>query len=539
MNFAASVFFERLRRSEAHQTSDIVKFLKEIDSEVDRYTTKISALETEIALLNSQRQRLQSHRTSISFLLSPIHRLPNELLTRIFTLACEKNVLNSDPGFRDGVALRIAGVSFRWRVLAIACSEIWSSIVIQLHDGTEPEEVRLQLEHQLDIYLERSKDQRLTLEIYVGVPWRQVVHDPLITKLVQHSARWQHLTLHDGYQVEEADIRNLRTHVPLPSTLETLTIRIGPQPFPLSWIPSPNSLRIMDIDTYLPGVEEGIIPPPMDKVTSLTFIPKLDSLFEPLNWFPNIEHLALTSAREFIEAVDVSNGSPHIVPITSLEINFLSQLSSNPDPTLDFLQIVMDFLTAPALSTLSINEIDTGVGSGVPRTSDQYSFTCISTFIERSGCRLSVLELSGLFIQDRSIVDLLKKLSSLVELHIHDPLRGRTDARSRPFPISKDLIESLHAYQPSSLHLSISPIVPNLSVLVLKVQSRKFDHLSFVSTILSRWIPTDKLHTEDTGVSCLRSVELHILEPVNEEVYLPLVPAGKSGMRIVVKRVRN
>ncbi|KAE9389970.1 hypothetical protein BT96DRAFT_363518 [Gymnopus androsaceus JB14] len=453
MNFAASVFFERLRRSEAHQTSDIVKFLKDIDSEMDRYTTKISALETEIAFLNSQRQRLQSHRTSISSLLSPIHRLPNELLARIFTLACEKNVLNSDPGSRDEVALRIASVSFRWRVLAIACSEIWSSVVIQLHDGTEVEEVRLQLEHQLDIHLERSKDQRLTLEIYVGIPWRRFIDDPLVTKMVQHSARWQHLTLHDGYQVEEADILNLRTHMPLPSTLETLTIRVGPQPFPVSWIPSPNSIRVMDIDTYLPGVE-GSITPPMDKVTSLTFVPRLDSLFEPLNWFPNIEHLALTSAREFIEAVDVSNGSPHIVPITSLEINFLSQLSSNPDPTLDFLQIVMDFLTAPALSTLSINEIDTGVGSGVPRTSDQHSFSCISTFIERSGCLLSVLELSGLFIQDRSIVDLLKKLSSLVELRIHDPLRGRTGTRSRPFPISKDLIESLHAHQSSSLHLS-------------------------------------------------------------------------------------
>lgn len=129
------------------------------------------------------------------------------------------------------------------------------------------------------------------------------------------------------------------------------------------------------------------------------------------------------------------------------------------------------------------------------------------------------------------IVDLLKHLRSLVELSLEPPYMK---SGSLFYPISRELIESFHAHRISSLRSSISPIVPNLRSLVLKVKSNGFHHTSFISTIFSRWIP-DQAYAAKIGVYCLRSVDLHLAEPVSQADYLPLAHYEKSGMRIVVK----
>ena len=44
--------------------------------------------------------------------------------------------------------------------------------------------------------------------------------------------------------------------------------------------------------------EDFNITPPVERVTSLTFSPDAEDLFEPLNWFPNLEHLGLSDYFE-------------------------------------------------------------------------------------------------------------------------------------------------------------------------------------------------------------------------------------------------
>ncbi|KAE9409779.1 hypothetical protein BT96DRAFT_806663, partial [Gymnopus androsaceus JB14] len=159
----ASVLYERLRSFSSPQRSEISQILKDIDNDLDDCASEISALEAGIAFLHSQRERLQNHKLYLSTLLSPIHCLPNELLTEIFTFACVIEGLDIDSiQSANKQTFDIATVCCRWRCLAISCSELWSNIEL----GLPVAESELEVQHgYLDLFLSRSKQHLLTLFI--------------------------------------------------------------------------------------------------------------------------------------------------------------------------------------------------------------------------------------------------------------------------------------------------------------------------------------------------------------------------------------
>jgi hypothetical protein len=476
--------------------------------------------------------------------LSPIHRLPNELLNKIFLFACAENVLTFRATHH---AVNIAAVCGRWRLLAISYSSLWSSFQIHLRDDDSTEAdtrdgllpdtndedalANSQLETCLDTYLKRSRQQPLTLYI-VAEKLRDPEGDPehpLLSKLVAHSSRWKHLTL-DVFSISRYNGTSLRNAVATPS-LETLTFvtLTGDEPLVSEWILSAFSLRTLFLSSYLP-FSNVTTPGSLDRVSSLTSSVDVEGLFKPLNWFPSLQHLRLHDLGNIRSSSNLTAALPcHCqVPITSLEIDL--RAVSKSGNKLDLLGLAMNFLSAPSLSKLVINLHQSQYAIEI-----HSSFLLICGFIERSRCTLTVLDLKNISIADKYVVDLLKHLRSLVDLTLQDP--GAFSSRSRrtvTYPISKGLIESLHAHRPSSLRPSLSPIVPDLRSLVLRVRSKNFDPLSFISTISSRWIP-DRDYSKKIGMACLRSVELHLSESFNETDYLPLAPFEKAGMRVVVK----
>ncbi|KAF9058925.1 hypothetical protein BDP27DRAFT_1203166, partial [Rhodocollybia butyracea] len=58
--------------------------LLSIDEDLDGYESEIHRLQIRIADIQNRRERLKTHAKCLRSLLSPIRKLPNELLTSVF-----------------------------------------------------------------------------------------------------------------------------------------------------------------------------------------------------------------------------------------------------------------------------------------------------------------------------------------------------------------------------------------------------------------------------------------------------------------------
>ncbi|KIK62722.1 hypothetical protein GYMLUDRAFT_164242, partial [Collybiopsis luxurians FD-317 M1] len=183
-DISAKIISERLRSPGIPQRSEISQIMHDIDKDLETYNQQISSLESQLAFLRSQQERLRSRKTVLSSLLSPIHYLPNEILLRIFIFLTRDT---NDLATVLPSALSIASVCSRWRELAISFAGVWSSFEITFG---YPEEPTPPLARRLDIFLERSRDQPLDLNIV-----NPDTEHPLLPRLVRHSNRWRHLTL--------------------------------------------------------------------------------------------------------------------------------------------------------------------------------------------------------------------------------------------------------------------------------------------------------------------------------------------------------
>ncbi|KDQ19492.1 hypothetical protein BOTBODRAFT_28068 [Botryobasidium botryosum FD-172 SS1] len=105
--------------------------------------------------------------------LVPIHRLPHELLSFIFTLAQDDLV---DPPSKNKFLLNISSVSFLWREIALSTAVLWTNIFPHLF--------------LLDTFLARSKGADLTVYVqYKTTTPRDVAK--LITEMKIRQDRWK------------------------------------------------------------------------------------------------------------------------------------------------------------------------------------------------------------------------------------------------------------------------------------------------------------------------------------------------------------
>ncbi|KAJ3746663.1 hypothetical protein DFH05DRAFT_1542079 [Lentinula detonsa] len=101
--------------------------------------------------LRLRRQGLLNHTEKLSALLSPIRRLADDILSLIFVLCCEDNMLTHN--WRYAHALTISSVCSRYPAL-------WSNLTIDSQDDND------HIESVLALYLTRSKTYPLVLESY-------------------------------------------------------------------------------------------------------------------------------------------------------------------------------------------------------------------------------------------------------------------------------------------------------------------------------------------------------------------------------------
>ncbi|KAK7026071.1 hypothetical protein VNI00_015717 [Paramarasmius palmivorus] len=139
-------------------------FLRDVETELQRYDEELSRLRLLSQQLEIQRKELLKKAVQHRSWLSPIRKLPVEILQTIFLYTCPTNsshslVIDSDKAFRDAPAYKLSCVSFHWKTIASGLPRLWSSLKVDIFElDTDPRSL-------LQLYLDNSRNQPLNLEI--------------------------------------------------------------------------------------------------------------------------------------------------------------------------------------------------------------------------------------------------------------------------------------------------------------------------------------------------------------------------------------
>ncbi|KIK65771.1 hypothetical protein GYMLUDRAFT_240248 [Collybiopsis luxurians FD-317 M1] len=458
--------------------SGIPGLLHSLDRDLDGYRDEISRLENQLQSARVRYEEAQEKAIALRSLLAPIHRLPNELLTQIF-----------DSPFC------LSAVCSRWRSLCLLHSKVWSKIAVDCIEGSE-------LGNAVDLYIERSKPQLLTIHIsYLpnGL-FHRGEHSMLLQKLVSSCARWRHVTL---------SLESLSREIPYLSGLDFPALES------LNFEKAKDSVADLGIFTRSPTLQTlnaytRLIPNQevLGRIIKLSLLS--GGMHQVLRLCSNIQTLTISEEVKGMFSFNL----PAAIPVPTL--THLHVRGGN------YLWSVFHSLITPALTTLHITH------NG---QNGDASCAYVERFLARSGCSLTNLIIEANWA-DKTILGLLQRLPLLEELSIWDP-----EMTSYSRTITEVLMESLYGDQSSH------PLIPKLHSLSLMVPLTEFDHELFMDMILSRWI-SDEEDAASIGVSCIRSVKLRVYEDglsslpprsMDEAEYLPLVQLRKMGLHLTLQ----
>lgn len=200
--------------------------------------SRIAVLQAELAGIVEEKARTDALLNDIAAVLHPSRRLPQEILSNIFSIALNSfpipmasnfNTLSMvDSLHRSYPAWVLSKVSSRWRRAALGNSSIWSRLILSF-DSSHWEDNALNISFLLMSFLSRSGNQPIILHLGSMEPDALYNH-PALPILLMSCHRWQHafICIHwSDYAVLES--------APSPFThLEFLYLLFRQSP-PLDW----------------------------------------------------------------------------------------------------------------------------------------------------------------------------------------------------------------------------------------------------------------------------------------------------------------
>ncbi|KAK1227526.1 hypothetical protein PQX77_009433, partial [Marasmius sp. AFHP31] len=144
-------------RSTTANKATVSQYLHDVELEMAEFQVEINRLRTSIYTIERKRDRLKRNAELYKSLLFPIHAVPSEILSIIFTFSCERNVLS---GSALPSALRLSMVCGRWRDIIFSSPHLWSNVEIDFGAWTKGSDVMTQLS---ELYLTRSQNSPLRL----------------------------------------------------------------------------------------------------------------------------------------------------------------------------------------------------------------------------------------------------------------------------------------------------------------------------------------------------------------------------------------
>ncbi|KAJ8074330.1 hypothetical protein PM082_012643 [Marasmius tenuissimus] len=522
--------------------------LNKVDLEITIFNQLIRALESRILEAQSKRDSLQRHASQVLSLLSPIRRLPWEIMVKIFKFAANigsmgDNILGTSSQWMSR-AFRISAVCFRWRTIALDTPELWAHFAVDLQTrAKEP----------LDLFLDRSRQRPLSLAI-THTNRRASPALSVLRSLAGQSSRWSSVDYHYLRHDETLTLMNAIQELPLvehvvcparglgtPVTLneqlrqcallDTLTIRYDK--FPEVDIPSlPLSHPGCLIFQY--GPKEAFN-------NSLKVLKSCADVIEELTY----ESLPDEEERGFI--FQANHASPWDIqePIKCKQVGKLLVHFYHPDGIYPHLSDIFRLLTLPSLVNLGL------LGDcSVDRCFEgSWPAALFDEFVVRSKCQNLTSLNFYLPLSDAEVIASLQHFLALEELHITELFTeeiGDIKPDKLVKTVTKMLVEKLTVADPEKKGHSggIGPqsFLTKLRSLRLWVRDHFDADEEFVEMVKSRWYPFYSGSVNDSQfLHCrLESVTLVIQDrDVERSVYKPLKVLDSEGMRVVVKANRT
>ncbi|KAJ7661310.1 hypothetical protein DFH06DRAFT_372835 [Mycena polygramma] len=429
-------------------------------AELERYDAEIHRISLSLSELVSQRVALESHVDVCRGVLSPVRRLPMELLAEIFEMSTapfkDRKLANSATprAEQDGLGkydlLQLSQVCSRWHSVALGTSRLWSTIALDTECWRRPLSQAKALS-LIACALERSQAHLLTVGLWLEAgDW----HARKVMELLgPHAERWQCLYLSAaGNSSQHLSVVKGRLH-----SLTTVNFALRYEGLDaLAVAPALHTVSFTGAPKYIPRL-------PWSQIRIFKFFWRTDNLFAPSTAFFTARLLG--RAAQFRFNAELKNPDAEWVSVSSdLGCLFLA-LELASESAKFVLGRILGSLTLPHLEQLNLG----------PRrdtlpvwNSDQFA-----AFAARSSLHTHLLCLHlRVVITDDELLEALSVLPSLESL----TLSGNNDHTS----ITDVLLEGL-TWNPER-RLSILPKLEHLSL----SSRRQFSDAAYVDCLLTR-----------------------------------------------------
>ncbi|PBK95176.1 hypothetical protein ARMGADRAFT_963820 [Armillaria gallica] len=382
-------------------------------------------LKEKIDILDQERTRISEAIHECQGIISPVRRLPPELLCQIFlgTIERAQTTADVDTQLHDTKSvgyspLSISSVSAKWRSIALSFPELWSSINILLlvDDGGFSDDLNSK---RLHLYLDRSQGYPLSISIY-DLAGGMVDDLPayLITVLSPSSTRIRELSLHLPAHLF-FEISTLRLSLPL---LETLILHCtieedlyGYNPIRLfAFTPSLISLKFIDV-----------LEPDQSFELPWSQVKQYKSVHHDDTFHGNISqphhHLSVLRELQQVEECILRLGEAShefdfegiIFPLVCLQLRVLdlsSRITDEGEDNSGFQQVA-DRFTLPALTTLKVS--CSREGDEPART-----FTSIYHLLNHSKPPITILQFDNGLILTEDLLNLFRVTPTLEDVRL-------------------------------------------------------------------------------------------------------------------------
>lgn len=419
-------------------------------AELEAVEEDITRLQARLADIQRRKCELTSYVEDLGALLSPIKRMPPEIMARVFDFCGDVHVRgpHCEPSRR--APLLLGGVCRNWRTLSLALPRLWTALYLDLPTtGTFDTQ-----EEILHAWIHRSHPFPISLWL-----WNDFLTDdvpaPFLRRLshiiAENAERWRAIFVHFPSATRDWDHFNALVRCQMPALEE---LEISPQCVP--WAPfRPEFLpRLKELQIPAGAMPDSHRTLPWTQLTQLTlrggYRPAdIEELLRILTCAPLLAHLHVEITQYKCETK--WDGARERISMPCLATLVLVTISNHEDCITHF----MDAVTTPALRDFQLL-------TRVWDTSGMATSWCHDSFLAllaRSKCSLNHFTLTAVDISTAELRQVLECCPSLVLLKLNG-----MDVPSLIAPLLQDMINA--SEQDRNL-----PLAPWLKAISLSCES--------------------------------------------------------------------
>jgi hypothetical protein len=520
----------KLRQS--YRLSDIerqhlAEILSNAGDDVKRLDKEIARLSGLLFSLRKAREEIVAASNLAKSMLSPIQKLPPEILNCIFKL-CDTKIYLTARRTRSPINALVS-VCSSWREQVLSNRSLWSTFDVKLGSG-ELSRSNVQLFKEL---LDRSADGPLDIRVKVSMEYSASVSCGRIFRILQGvSNRLHHFTL-DCHPKYHQECFGIISHLPELKTLYLSTDANFAGDTPLLRVVAPQLHSVTFLNRAADHYQFSY-DLPWSQLSTLSLGPGKLAYF----WDALSKCTTLTNAELRFCHNDMITSAPDTILSSNLSSLTLEGINADKHSSTCF-----DALSLPSLRKFTLKAVPYHMPYGLPGfwvKFDVFPVTAFAALLHRSNCSLTSLHLRSVLFTEEGLISTLQidKLDTLTDLVVTEPQRSSCawyeeypeyeDWEDTDYPDRKNskgfntccvttgLLEKLTIGFDSDTGSSLSffqrPFLPNLQRLTLKGKGyrEKLSFQKFQDMVKSRWRdPELRYHS---SVACLKCVKLRVWE---------------------------